>query len=253
MQKAITDHRYILIHIWLVITVSLVPIPFRIAALTQERNSLFEYPTECHASVIKEVGFRCTCCAKCCTRAFNGHVFLLDRDVKAVREIDPAALKPAPGPEFCDQNGMFYVSGYALRAKDDDAGSCYFLENGRCRIYDRRFAICRIYPYMLHREPDENGKVDWRQIAGLDKHGEYGMVIPVDECLAIARETKEYENAFLTQEIEFLGLIQEYFAKNRLRHVQKVYDDRLTAFAKGVPITVMVYHDGQLEKHRITP
>ena len=79
------------------------------------------------------------------------------------------------------------------------------------------------------------------------------MVIPVDECLAIARETKEYENAFLTQEIEFLGLIQEYFAKNRLRHVQKVYDDRLRALAKGVPITVMVYHDGQLEKHRITP
>ena len=235
------------------ITVSLVPIPLRIAALTQERNSLFEYPTERLASVIKEVGFRCTCCAKCCTQAFNGHVFLLDRDVKAVREIDPAALKPAPGPEFCDQNGMFYVSGYALRAKDDDAGSCYFLENGRCRIYDRRFAICRIYPYMLHREPDENGKVDWRQISGLDKHGEYGMVIPVDECLAIARETKEYENAFLTQEIEFLGLIQEYFAKNRLRHVQKVYDDRLRAFAKGVPITVMVYHDGQLEKHRITP
>jgi len=106
---------------------------------------------------------------------------------------------------------------------------------------------------MLHREPDENGKVDWRQISGLDKHGEYGMVIPVNERLVIARETREYENAFLTQQIEFLGLIQEYFAKNRLRHVQKVYDDRLKAFAKGVPIMVMAYHDGQLEKHRIMP
>ena len=162
------------------ITVSLVPIPLRIAALTQERNSVFEYPTERHASVIHEVGFRCTCCAKCCTRAFNGHVFLLDRDVNAVREIDPAALEPAPNPEFCDQNGTFYVSGYALRAKDDDAGSCYFLENNRCRIYESRFAICRIYPNMLHREADENGKVDWRQISGLDKHGEYGMAIPVE-------------------------------------------------------------------------
>jgi len=105
---------------------------------------------------------------------------------------------------------------------------------------------------MIHREPDENGKVDWRQIAGLDRHGEYGVVIPMDECHAIARETKEYEDAFLAQEIAFLELIQEHFAKNQLRHVQKIYDDRMRAFLKGVPITVMVYHDGQLEKHSIT-
>jgi hypothetical protein len=235
------------------VTISLIPIPLRISALTQERNNLFTYPTERLAGVIKEVGFRCSHCAKCCTRAFNGHVFLLDRDVKEAREIDPAALEPAPDPEFCDQNGTFYVSGFALRAKDDDAGSCYFLEGDRCRIYDRRFAICRIYPYMLHREPDENGKVDWRQISGLDVHGEYNMDIPDNECLTIARETKEYENAFLMQEIAFLEFINEYFDKNQLRHVQKVYDDRLRAFAKGMPITVMVYHDGQLEKHRVAP
>jgi DNA-binding transcriptional regulator YdaS (Cro superfamily) len=106
---------------------------------------------------------------------------------------------------------------------------------------------------MLHREPDETGKVDWRQIAGLDQHGEYGTVIPADGCLAIARETTEYENAFLTQEIDFLETINEYFARKRLRHVQKVDDDRMRAFAKGEPITVMAYYDGQLEKHRITP
>jgi uncharacterized protein len=236
-----------------VITISLIPIPLRISALTQERNNLFSYPTERLAGIIKEVGFRCSNCAKCCTRVFNGHVFLLDRDVKAVRAIDPAALEPAPDPEFCDQNGTFYVSGYALRAKDDGEGSCYFLEKNRCRIYDQRFAICRIYPYMLHREPDENGNVDWRQISGLDVHGEYGTVINGDECNAIARETKEYENALLAQEIAFLELIHEYFTKNRLRHVQKIYDDRMRAFGKGMPITVMAYHDGQLEKHRVAP
>ena len=37
-----------------------------------------------------------------------------------------------------------------------------------------------------------------------------------------ARETKEYENAFLTQEIQFLEFMQEYFNRHRLRHVQKV-------------------------------
>jgi Fe-S-cluster containining protein len=223
----------------------------RIAALTQERNRLFEFPTKKLAECVKEIGFRCTSCAKCCTRVFNGHVFLLDRDVTALKAIDPAALEPAPAPEFCDQNGIFYVSGYALRTQDDDAGSCWFLKGGMCRIYDRRFTICRIYPYMLHREPDESGKIDWRQFSGLDQHGEYDMIISDDESLDLARETKEYENAFLTQEIRFLEFIQEYFYSHRLRHVQKVYDDQVRRYNRGEEIIVMVYFDGVLEQHVI--
>jgi uncharacterized protein len=234
-----------------VVIVSLTPIPFRIAALTQERNSLYEYPVERLAGIIRDIGFRCTSCAKCCTRGFNGHVFLLDRDVAAVRAIEPMALEPAPGPEFCDQNGIFYVSGYALRIQEDDKGSCWFLNNGRCRIYNRRFAICRIYPYMLHREPDEDGIVDWRQFAGLEQHGEYDATIPDEESLTIARETKEYENAFLTQEIRFLEYIQDYFTHNKLRHVQKIYDDRLREFRKGREITIRVFFADHLEEQRI--
>jgi uncharacterized protein len=203
------------------------------------------------AECIKEIGFRCTSCAKCCTRAFNGHVFLLDRDVTALKAIDPAALEPAPAPEFCDQNGIFYVSGYALRTQDDDSGSCCFLKDGICQIYDRRFTICRIYPYMLHREPDESGKIDWRQFSGLDQHGEYDMIISDDESIDLARETKEYENAFLTQEIRFLEFMQEFFDSHRLRHVQKVYDDQLRRYNRGEEIIVMVYYDGVLEQHAI--
>jgi len=41
-----------------VTAISLVPIPFRIAALTQERNSLFEYPLERLAGIVRDVGFR---------------------------------------------------------------------------------------------------------------------------------------------------------------------------------------------------
>jgi uncharacterized protein len=223
----------------------------RIAALTQERNGLFEFPIKKLAECIKKVGFRCTSCAKCCTRAFNGHVFLLDRDVTVLKEIDPTALEPAPAPEFCDQNGIFYVSGFALRTQDDDVGSCWFLKDGICKIYDRRFTICRIYPYMLHREPDEYGKIDWRQFSGLDQHGEYDMIISDDESLDLARETKEYENAFLTQEIRFLEFMQEYFNSHRLRHVQKVYDDQLRQYNRGEKIIVMVYYDGVLEQHTI--
>ncbi|HVP95148.1 MAG TPA: YkgJ family cysteine cluster protein [Methanoregulaceae archaeon] len=232
-------------------TISLVPISYRIAALIRERNSLFEYPAERLAGIIKEIGFRCDGCARCCTRAFNGHVFLLDRDVAAVREIDPAAVEPAPDPEFCDQNGIFYVSGYALRAKNGPEGSCWFLRDGRCGIYDRRFSICRIYPYMLHRESDEDGNIDWRQISGLDMHGTYHEDIPDEECLSAARQTKEYEDAFLSQEIRFLEYIRDYFTQHSLRHVQKVYDDRMRQHMKGRPMTVMVYYDGQLEKNII--
>jgi Fe-S-cluster containining protein len=234
-----------------VIPVSLTPIPLRIAALIQERNSLLAYPVERLAGVIQQIGFRCTSCAKCCTRGFNGHVFLLDRDVTSVRAFDPAAIEPAPAPEFCDQNGIFYVSGYAVRTQSDDSESCWFLENGRCRIYDRRFTICRIYPFMLHREPDEHGDVDWRQFSGLDQHGEYDAAITDDESLDLARETKEYENAFLTQEIRFLEFMQDFFTCYQLRHVQKVYDDQIRRFNRGEEITVMVYYDGNLDQHRI--
>ena len=71
--------------------------------------------------------------------------------------------------------------------------------------------------------------------------------------MSSARLTKEYEDAFLSQEIHFLEFIGDYFAKNRLRHVQKVYDDRMRRHLKGEPLTVMVYYDGRLEKCVVEP
>lgn len=229
------------------VNISLIPIPTRIQALIKEREALSEYPIEILSKVIQDVGFKCDYCASCCTRAFNGHVFLLDRDVEVVKDIDSAALEPAPDPEFCDKNGIFYVSGYALRSKGDPSGSCWFLEDGRCRVYNQRFSICRIYPYMLHSEPDENGKMDWRQISGLNEHGEYHHPIPWDECVNLAKATKEYEEAFLTQQISFLEYIQEFFKSRGLKHVQKVYDEQMRKFSKGESIRVRVFNDGELE------
>jgi len=104
---------------------------------------------------------------------------------------------------------------------------------------------------MLHREADEHGDVDWRQFSGLDQHGEYDAEITDDQSLDLARETKEYENAFLTQEIRFLEFMQDYFTRRRLRHVQKMYDDRIRRFNRGEEITVMVFYDGNLEQHRV--
>jgi len=104
---------------------------------------------------------------------------------------------------------------------------------------------------MLHREPDDEGRVDWRQFSGLDLHGEYDITMTEEESLDAARETKEYENAFLTQEIHFLEYIHDYFTRHKLRHVQKIYDDQLRKFQKGEEITVRVFFDDRLEEHRL--
>jgi len=233
-------------------TSSLFPIPYRIIALMQERNRLFAYPLDLLAGEIKATGFRCTRCGTCCTRSVNGHIFLLDYDVAEVKKIDPAAFEPAPDPEFCDQNGTLYISGYALRMKNDNLGSCWFLENSRCRIYDRRFSVCRIYPHMLRRNADADGQVTWGQFSRHNEHGQYNWDIPDDECLALAREIKEYENAFLTQQISFLETVHEYFAVHKLRHDQEMFGCRMQGVLRGEPVKVMVYHAGELEERMIT-
>jgi hypothetical protein len=179
------------------------------------------------------------------------HIFLLDRDVAEVKKIDPGAYEPAPGPEFCDQNGMLYVSGYALRMRDDQHGSCWFLEEGRCRIYDRRFSGCRVYPHLLRRGADPKGKITWLKFARKYEHGQYDPAQPLEECLELAREVREYENALLTQQISFLETIHEYFTVHSLRHDPKMHKDRLNEFRQGRPVEIKVFHEGELEECRV--
>lgn len=228
-----------------------IPVPYRIVALIQERNRLFTYPLEQVAGDIWSTRFRCKGCGRCCTQELNNHIFLLDRDVDAVKSIDRDAYVPAPDPEFCDQNGMLYVSGYAIRMKNDPVRSCWFLENGKCRIYEQRFSGCRIYPHMLRRSAGVPGNVTWRQFARKGSHGEYDPTLPFEECLAVAREVKEYENAYLTQQIAFLETIHEYFAVNGLRHDPKVHKQRLRQIRNGLSGTISVFHAGELEEYRI--
>ena len=101
------------------------PIESRLDYLREELQDLKQFPDSEFISIIKELGFKCELCARCCTKEFNDHVFLLDSDLAVIRKIDPDAIIPAPYPEFCDQKGRFYVSGYALKTNSD--GSCIFL------------------------------------------------------------------------------------------------------------------------------
>jgi len=224
----------------------------RLEDAREELAGLKKFPNSEFVGIIKELGFRCELCARCCTKEFNDHVFLLDADLELIRQMDPDAVTPAPAPEFCDLKGNFYVSGYALRTKPD--GSCFFLENKRCKIYDNRPTICRIYPYMLHQEADEFGKVDWRQISGLNEHGRYNSKIEDSEYEAIARETRAYEEAYLKQMIDFFEAVKTHFRKNSLKHVQRIYDRKMREFLKGeCELEVFVYCKGGFEKQKLKP
>jgi Fe-S-cluster containining protein len=221
----------------------------KIAELTDERDKLSEFPKDEFIAIIRDVGFACTCCAKCCTRAFNGHVFLLDDDVERVLAISPDALIPAPDFELCDQHGNFYVSGYALRCRKN--GDCIFLENNRCNIYEQRFRICRIYPYMLHREIGPDGKLDWRQISGINEHGEYHTSLTDEECEMIAKETLQYEQEVLEKEIAFYTFCTSYFHEHNLKPVRKVYDQRIRGFDRGDAVAVYVFDRGTLKRYTV--
>lgn len=227
-----------------------IPVPCRIIALVQEQNRLFAFPLKDLAYGIQATGFQCDCCGKCCTKEVNGHIFLLDHDVTELIKIDPTAYEPAPEPEFCDQNGMLYVSGYALRMKNDSPGSCWFLENRKCRIYDHRFSGCRIYPHMLRRSADASGRVDWREFAHKKEHGWYDQPLSYEMCLEIAQEIKGYENAFLTQQISFLETMYDYFTAHNLKHDPEMFKLRMQQCARGIPIGIKVFHAGELEEFR---
>lgn len=135
-----------------------------------------------------------------------------------VKTIDPAACEPVPNPEFCDQSGMLYVSGYTILMKNDMQGSCWFLHDHRCRIYNRRFFGCRIYPHMLRRGRGPGGTVTWQKFARRNEHGQYKSALSFEDCLVLAGKIREYENAFLTQQISFLETVFEYFTVHELRH-----------------------------------
>ncbi len=222
----------------------------QIYALERERELLLGFSEEEFIDIIRDVGFSCDCCGRCCTREFNGHVFLLEKDAERALQLRPDALIPAPDFDACDQEGRFYVSGYALRTEPD--GSCIFLKAGRCSIYDRRFSICRIYPYMLHREADERGVIDWRQISGLNRHGCYNTPIDDAGCARIARETRAYEAAYLDQEIRFRQALRDLFERDGLRYVRRTYDLFMRDFRKGAEVCVRVFHCGEFHPHRIT-
>ncbi len=219
--------------------------------IEKEINGVLSFPDDRFMEIIREVGFECDRCGKCCTRDFNGHVFLLDEDAERIIDIQGKDfLEPAPNYDFCDDLGRFYVSGYALKYKPD--GNCIFYTPGRCDSYDIRPAICKIFPYMLHREADEEGSIEWRQIGGLNLHGLYHNQIDNKMCMEIVREVKKYESGFLLQQKRFIHAIKEYFIEHALKHSRQMYDRKMRDYENGNEIEVHVFFKGIFVKEKIS-
>ncbi|MDD5615436.1 MAG: YkgJ family cysteine cluster protein [Candidatus Methanoperedens sp.] len=219
--------------------------------IEHEISGIIDFPDDRFEEIIREVGFVCDLCGRCCTREFNDHVFLLDDDAKRIIEVaGREVLRPAPYYEFCDNLGRFYVMGYALRNKSN--GDCIFYLGGRCDHYADRPEICRIFPYMLHREEDDEGNLDWRQIGGLNQHGLYHGEVGVEEAGKIAGNVKRYEIAFLKQKLAFLNKIEEHFKKHGLKHSQQIYDRKMRELKCGGEIEVYVFQKGNFIKEKLS-
>lgn len=220
------------------------------ATIEKEIECIHSFSDENYIKIICEVGFECDFCGKCCTSEFNDHVFLLDDDATGVIENHGKEfLKPAPYFDLCDNLGRFYVMGYAMKTKPD--GDCIFYTRGRCEHYEIRPGICKIYPYMLHREPDDEGNIDFRQISGLNLHGYYHNDMSDETCHEILKSVKEYETGFLRQKLGFFDKIEKYFKENNLRISQQVYDKMMRQYQNGKAIEIYVFYQGRFEKEVI--
>jgi Fe-S-cluster containining protein len=219
--------------------------------IEQEIKSIDSFPDEDYIKIIHEVGFVCDFCGKCCTGEFNDHVFLLDDDAqRLIRNPGREFLRPAPYFDLCDNLGRFYVMGYALKTRPNR--DCIFYIDGRCEHYEIRPLICKIYPYMLHREPDDEGNIEFRQISGLDLHGLYHNEISDETCKEITRSVKDYESGFQRQKLGFIKETERYFKENNLRKSQQMYDRMIRLYHKGNAIEVNVFFQGKFEKEIIS-
>ncbi|MCE8424951.1 MAG: YkgJ family cysteine cluster protein [Candidatus Methanoperedens sp.] len=219
--------------------------------IEKEIKEIKSYPDDLYLEIIRDVGFECDLCGKCCTSEFNDHVFLLDEDArKIIENIGREFVHPAPYYDFCDNLGRFYVMGYALRT--NSSGNCIFYANARCEHYDMRPLVCKIYPYMLHMEADEDGNIEWRQIAGLNEHGLYHSEIDENILNQLLMDVKNYESLFLDQKLAFDRTIKEHFRKNDLKHSQQMYDKKMREIMKGKDVEIYVSFKGELKKEIIS-
>ena len=84
--------------------------------------------------------FKCTGCGECCR--WTGSVLLVDRDITAM-----AARLGLSEQEFIDCHTRLAPNRIQLALIDQSDGSCSFLEDDHCIIYEARPEQCRSFPF----------------------------------------------------------------------------------------------------------
>ena len=105
---------------------------------------------------------------------------------------------------------------------------------------------------MLHREPDEEGIVDFRQVAGLNRHGLYHNDISEETCKEILKSVKKYESDFLRKKCWFIREIEKHFKKHNLKQSRQMYDRKMREYAQCKDIEVYVFFRGTFKKEIIS-
>ncbi len=84
--------------------------------------------------------FECTGCGECCR--WSGSVLLTNRDIKKI-----AHHLGLLEQEFIDHQTRLAPNRIQLALLDKEDGSCSFLKNDRCSIYETRPEQCRSFPF----------------------------------------------------------------------------------------------------------
>jgi Fe-S-cluster containining protein len=110
---------------------------FPLASLGSQMELLFQYP--------KGIAFHCLRCGLCCKdRSYKPRLILaLRSEVLRISERTGLRLE-----EFAEASGK-RTYDYLLKKRQD--GSCIFLRDNSCSIYELRPLVCRFYPFSLRK------------------------------------------------------------------------------------------------------
>ena len=84
--------------------------------------------------------FKCTGCGECCR--WTGSVLLTDGDISRL-----ASQLEIPEQAFIENHTRLAPNRIQLALLDHEDGSCAFLKDNRCTVYEARPEQCRSFPF----------------------------------------------------------------------------------------------------------
>lgn len=159
------------------------------------------------AARIREIGFSCRICGRCCMMEFgDNRVFVTSEEIRTIsqntglsrEEVVDTPLPEEPEPLFqsydVDVQGNVHTFGWILRRKE--CGNCRFIQDNRCSIYQSRPMLCRTYPFYI-----VEGELQVSECEGL------GANISQPESLAMAQDLVK---RYISEVKETISLYENY-------------------------------------------